>query len=296
MPFDEPMLNDVPLPLPSPSSNPTELPPGDSPLSAIESGDESDEEEDTPFDVLYGNARTGLEEGGMRSMECNDSGGAAAKKSKKAERTGATHLIHGGAMQGRKTAMYHSADFGDTVTRRQVATWYFLATDPIAVRIAAYFEVFWPRFYAKYRQAFDAGVWVREDRGPFLGRVLVYKLQVSLRQDRGDFGLTVTFNAGCFEGGEYYFPDLHAKLRYAPGDIVIALSGILYHSVAEWRPVPVPDSWVRRNLTPGRISHVFFFPKKSSGLFELQAANVPTPSGSELLREDRMYIFCCYAL
>lgn len=41
----------------------------------------------------------------MRSMECNDSGGAAAKKSKKAERTGATHLIHGGAMQGRKTAV-----------------------------------------------------------------------------------------------------------------------------------------------------------------------------------------------
>lgn len=109
MPFDEPTLNDVPLPLPCPdttsSSHPTGLPPGDSPLSAIDSGDESEEEDDIPFDVLYGNARTGLEEGGLRSMECNDGGGAAAKKSKKAERTGATHLIHGGAMQGRKTAV-----------------------------------------------------------------------------------------------------------------------------------------------------------------------------------------------
>lgn len=47
--------------------------------------------------------------------------------------------------------------------------------------------------------------------------------------------------------------------RYRCGDIVLFESSALYHSVGAWKP----SVGVREGITPGRIGHVFFFPKKS---------------------------------
>jgi hypothetical protein len=68
------------------------------------------------------------------------------------------------------------------------------------------FEEFYPGEYKKYKKAFDAGVWIEEDPGPWLGRAIVYKLHVSLHTDKHDDGPTVSFPAGYFNGGNMQIP------------------------------------------------------------------------------------------
>jgi hypothetical protein len=91
--------------------------------------------------------------------------------------------------------------------------YYFQATAEVAEALSAYFAIAFPKEYAKYKEAFDAGVWYLEDSGPWLGRVLVYKLQVKPHVDRSDGGPTAIFNVGQYTGGELYMPDLNLKLQ-----------------------------------------------------------------------------------
>ncbi len=88
---------------------------------------------------------------------------------------------------------------------------YYLATRPIARAIAIMFQAVFPDFYAEYQEAFDAGVWLQDDPGPFLGRAIIYKFQGRLHTDRKDFGPSVCFPVGYFTGGEMKFPQLGAK-------------------------------------------------------------------------------------
>jgi hypothetical protein len=74
------------------------------------------------------------------------------------------------------------------------------------------FKAAFPKVYAQYRQAFDAGVWLQEDPGPFLGRSVVYKLQSKLHNDGNDVGPSASFPVGSFEGGEMLVPQLKTKL------------------------------------------------------------------------------------
>jgi len=74
------------------------------------------------------------------------------------------------------------------------------------------FEAAFPEIYKQYRQAFDAGVWLTEDPGPFLGHAIVYKLQGKLHRDRKDLGPSACFPVGFFDGGEMLFPQLKTKL------------------------------------------------------------------------------------
>ena len=90
---------------------------------------------------------------------------------------------------------------------------YYLASSPLAKTLSQYFEVLFPESYRKFRKAFEAGVWVQEDPGPWLGRALIYKLQGSLHVDEKDEGPTVSFPCGYFEGGEMIVPDFDVKLR-----------------------------------------------------------------------------------
>jgi hypothetical protein len=87
-----------------------------------------------------------------------------------------------------------------------------MATEAMAVRLAAIFSVCFPQYYQKYRAAFDAGVWYESDPGPWLGRAIVYKLQVHMHQDGLDAGPCASFPVGYFTGGEAYLPELGAKL------------------------------------------------------------------------------------
>jgi hypothetical protein len=74
------------------------------------------------------------------------------------------------------------------------------------------FQVGFPDIYEKYREAFEAGVWVEGDPGPFLGRAIIYKLQGRLHKDRKDLGPSACFLTGAFDGGEMLVPQFRTKL------------------------------------------------------------------------------------
>lgn len=88
------------------------------------------------------------------------------------------------------------------------------ATKPVAQLLAQYFKLAFPDCYQRYSRAFDAGVWELADPGPWLGRAIVYKMQVGVHVDGLDGqGPTAAFPVGWFEGGEMYLPDLGLKFR-----------------------------------------------------------------------------------
>jgi hypothetical protein len=91
--------------------------------------------------------------------------------------------------------------------------YYFQATKNLAVLLDAYFAASFPEEHKRYVEAFKAGVWEDEDPGPWLGRAIVYKLQVNVHQDRQDGGPTAIFPVGQYKGGSLYFPDLDLKFR-----------------------------------------------------------------------------------
>jgi hypothetical protein len=156
--------------------------------------------------------------------------------------------------------------------------YYFKATRKVALLLGTYFSIAFPDHYLKYKEAFEAGFWYSEDPGPWLGRALVYKLQVRAHRDSLDGGPTAIFNVGQYIGGKLYYPSLSLKFlsvktlllsfamltlllpRYKPGDIHIFLAGSIYHAVAPWKPA---SGVGLDGITPGRIGHVFFSPKAS---------------------------------
>jgi hypothetical protein len=75
------------------------------------------------------------------------------------------------------------------------------------------FEAAFPALYQEYEAAFKAGVWLREDPGPFLGRAIIYKLQSKLHRDKNDVGPSASFPVGFFDGGEMLLPQLGTKLK-----------------------------------------------------------------------------------
>jgi len=68
-------------------------------------------------------------------------------------------------------------------------------------------------YYKKYKKAFVAGCWTVEDKGPWLERAVVWKLQVGLHRDTLDEGPAACFPCGSYEGGQLCLPDLDAKLE-----------------------------------------------------------------------------------
>ena len=94
--------------------------------------------------------------------------------------------------------------------------YYFIATEALAIYLAKMFKVSFPEYYEKYRHAFAAGHWFGNlDPGPWLGRAIVYKLQVLTHVDGLDDGPTAVFNFGYYTEGEMYLPDLGLKLEYS---------------------------------------------------------------------------------
>ena len=89
---------------------------------------------------------------------------------------------------------------------------YFSESQPLAQEVQHRFEVAFPDYFARYSTAFQAGRWNEDDPGPFLGRAIVWKLQVHAHQDGLDEGPAAIFTCGDFEGGELYFPDIGLKL------------------------------------------------------------------------------------
>ena len=92
-------------------------------------------------------------------------------------------------------------------------TLYFTATQKVSAKLAGMFEAAFPQFHKDYAKAFEAGVWCTKDKDPWIGRVIVWKLPVSLHRDGLDEGPAVCFPCGRYKGGELCLPDLEAKLK-----------------------------------------------------------------------------------
>ena len=121
--------------------------------------------------------------------------------------------------------------------------------------------------HLQHKKAIAAGHWTEEDKGLWVRRTVVWKLQVGLHRDTLDKGALACFLCGSYEGGQLCLPDLGAKLvshlfalswvlnilRYHPGDTIIVMASALYHSVMKWEPAPMKNNDL---LTPGCVRHV----------------------------------------
>ncbi|KAJ7815114.1 hypothetical protein B0H14DRAFT_2603730 [Mycena olivaceomarginata] len=174
--------------------------------------------------------------------------------SEKSERAGVTHLVHCWTMQGHsKGPFMPSSDFFRGCQAALAVKHYYRATREVAIYLGCMFEVAFPEYHAKYTKAFKAGVWESADPGPWIGRAIVYnKLQMMAQLLHSAWG--------DFDGGSMYLPDISMKLSYRQGDILIFMSGLLYHCVGKWSPGGEVSP---EGITPGRISHVFFSPQNS---------------------------------
>ncbi|KAF8958777.1 hypothetical protein BDZ97DRAFT_1923398 [Flammula alnicola] len=144
----------------------------------------------------------------MNSIEYTVEGEDAPKT----EDAGVVHGVQGWIQQGqKKKGLYLSGDISYSSSSMTNFIHYFLATRSVARALAIMFETVFPDIYAQYQEAFEAGVWLTQDPGPFLGRAIIYKLQGKLHKDRNDVGPSASFPAGYFTGGEMLFPQLGAK-------------------------------------------------------------------------------------
>lgn len=106
---------------------------------------------------------------------------------------------------------------GDMIRNAQVALavgWYMQRTAKLAMALKEMFRVAYPDDFEIYEEAFEAGVWEAADPGPWLGRAIVWKLNVLPHRDGLDGGPTAIFCLGRFSGGEAYLTDLKVKLWY----------------------------------------------------------------------------------
>ncbi|KAJ8694407.1 hypothetical protein PTI98_009331 [Pleurotus ostreatus] len=182
------------------------------------------------------------------------------------ERRGVHHLVQGWVMQGHHDKLYLSADIHESSSGVAATRAYYTATKEIAGLLGLVVKTLLPEQYEKYQEAFEAGVWFAdEDPGPFLGRAVVWKLQLRMHKDKADAGFSISIPFGAYTGGYMIIPQLHAKLSYHPGDLCIFLSSKLYHQVSRWEPT---DGMQKGGLTPGRSAHVFFFPKPTFQLLQ----------------------------
>ncbi|KAF8232938.1 hypothetical protein L208DRAFT_1269430, partial [Tricholoma matsutake] len=176
------------------------------------------------------------------------------------ERVGVTHLVHTWSMQGHHEGnLTPSKDSLQGCQATMAVKWYYQVTEEVAHLLSAYFKKAFLEYHRQYSKAFSAGIWNLEDPGPWLGHALVYKLQVLPHIDGLDNGPTTCFPVAYFTGRAMHLSDLGLKLHYGLGDVIIFLSGWLYHTVQFWEPAPPPNS----ELTSGCIRSVFFFPDNS---------------------------------
>lgn len=147
--------------------------------------------------------------------------GAEAK-----ERCGLYHLVHGWTQRGHKNdvstptctllsltplQLYLCSDYTRSGTAYIGVTAHYRLNALMAEMLAIMFEGVFPDIYRKYKSAFDAGVWIKTDPGPWLGRAIVYKLQLTLHVDANDVGPAASFPSGLFEGGALVIPQMLAK-------------------------------------------------------------------------------------
>ena len=75
--------------------------------------------------------------------------------------------------------LFISSDTTSTSTSIAATGSYYSLTKSVAAALPAMFQAAFPKWFEKYKVAFDTGVWFEDDRGPLLGRAVINKLQGS---------------------------------------------------------------------------------------------------------------------
>ncbi|KAG1772232.1 hypothetical protein EV702DRAFT_1048697 [Suillus placidus] len=231
-----------------------------------EDEDQDDEDQDQGADEDWEDAPTKFSHAGLEYEFANEY--------ENSECTGVSHLVHSWQMQGHhgkaqmeltapkveESPLKPSADMFRNAQVALAVRWYMKRTSKLALALKEMFKVAYPDEFNIYEKAFEAGVWEVADPGPWLGRAIVWKLNVLPHRDGLDGGPTAIFCLGHFSGGEAYLTDLKLKLWYRPGDVLIFRAGDLYHAVGPWK---AEGGVTARGITPGRVGNVFFSPAHS---------------------------------
>ena len=155
-------------------------------------------------------------------------------KGKAEERRGVLHLVQGWIQQKQpekvsitfvpicwhycstafsQKGLFLSAEFTRSgIGLGAIRCWYRV-TRPLALMLATIFKELFPKEYEEFKEAFEAGVWLEEDPGPWLGRAIIYKLNGLIHVDTNDKSPSVSFPCGKYTGGEMMVPQLDAKFR-----------------------------------------------------------------------------------
>nr|GAT45937.1 predicted protein [Mycena chlorophos] len=148
---------------------------------------------------------------------------------------------------------------------------YFKENRPMATVVGLALKTFYPVWYREFNARFPAGQFLPEAIGPYLALALVWKLQVALHADRNDAGVTTSTPNGYWTGGHLYVPHFKAKFLYQRGDLFLSYSDSVLHALDDWTPTLPPWHMAERRVTPGRFSHVFFFPQQAYDVLEGKA-------------------------
>ena len=136
-----------------------------------------------------------------------------------------------------------------TSSASQAVRRYFRATSALARYLAELFKVAFPDYYASYSKAFEAGRWEEQDPGPFLGRAIVFKLDIALHFDSGEDGPNACFGCGVYSGAHMDMPGINARFRYAE---ISKYNSVLYHNSIQIRSRRRHD-WFFRKSCPSSL-------------------------------------------
>ncbi|KAF9020256.1 hypothetical protein BDZ89DRAFT_1138765 [Hymenopellis radicata] len=183
----------------------------------------------------------------------------------KAEWRAVYHIMHCWSQKGHAKASTPMTPSGASSATTHVAQVAFIERTQVVTSIAsALYQEFWKKEYTGALKTFKAGRFFSEDRGPWLGRALGYKVPTTTHPDEGDTGPTFLTCAGSFNGGHLQFHELRIQFGYQPGDMTLGYFGRFFHRVSAWSGTkPVENSAAaqamkRYNLTPGRMFLVLF--------------------------------------
>ncbi|KAL0061138.1 hypothetical protein AAF712_012058 [Marasmius tenuissimus] len=183
--------------------------------------------------------------------------------------SGVMHLVDAWPQTGHEheEILYQSSFLSGTGQSIQATRHYYEGNATLEQCIESVIRVFFPEEHALMSKVREAGraISTEEGGGCYLGRALVFKLQLFNHVDKRDFGISTSFSAGRFTGGYLLIPQLKAKFRYRPGDLAIFNASLLYHTVTPWESLPMRPTDV---VPPGRVGTVMFNPRTSVAILK----------------------------
>lgn len=109
--------------------------------------------------------------------------------------------------------LFLSGDIAGNSTQLQAFCSWINANQVLHAHLREIVQVLLPDTYAEYDAIFNAGKVFDNDSAPFLGKAIMYKLQLKLHKDLGDRGWTISLPVGSFTGGHLIIPQLELKLK-----------------------------------------------------------------------------------